>query len=61
LSARRPLAPESVDQAVSGHDLVGVQQEEREQRALLPTADRDDSALQAHLDNSEHGEFHAAT
>ena len=41
------IAPQVVDQPVGGHDLVGVQQERREQRAWLVTAEGNGGALVA--------------
>ncbi len=37
----RPFTPQLVDQAVAGDDLVRVEEEEREEGALLRTPDRD--------------------
>ena len=41
----RPIAPELVDQDVPGHDLVGAQQEDSQQRALLRPAKRQRSPV----------------
>ena len=37
---RRPLAPQLVDQRIRRDDLVGAQQQDRQQRTLLATAER---------------------
>ena len=49
----RPLAPELVDQPVAGDDLVRVEQENREQRLLLPATERDRLTLLDHLQGTE--------
>jgi len=58
-SARgRGFAPQLIDDLVDRHDLVGVQQEQREQSALLPTAERKRAVAVMHLERSEYAEVH---
>jgi hypothetical protein len=56
---RRRCAPELVDHAVDGNLLAGVQQEERQQGALLCTLDVYRPALAPDLERSEDAELHA--
>ena len=56
---RRPLAPELVDQPVARDGLVRLQEEDREERALLPRAERDEAVAVANLDRPEDPEVHA--
>ncbi len=55
---RRPLAPELVDETIGGDDLVGVEQENGEKRALLGASEPDRSPVEPHLDGAEDPEFH---
>ena len=57
---RRVFAPELVDQAFSRHDAAGVQREDGEKGALLPTADLDRPAAAPNLDGPEHAVIHTA-
>ena len=54
------LAPELVDQTVCAERLVGVQQEQRQQRTLLAPAERDWAALVEDLERAEYAEVHAS-
>jgi hypothetical protein len=58
---RRPLAPEPVDQPIARHDLVGVQQEQREQRPLPSTRELDLSAFLDELQGPQDPELHLAS
>src|SRR5207248_8375613 len=58
---RRPLAPERVDQPVARDDLVRVQHEHGEQRALLRAAERDEPAVDPHLERAENRGLHATS
>ena len=49
----RPLAPELVDQPVARNNLVGVEEEDREEGALLRTADRDHPLVLPDLERPE--------
>jgi hypothetical protein len=53
----RPLAPERVDQLVARDDLVGVQQQAREQQRLATGAERDLPAVVNDFERSENAEF----
>jgi hypothetical protein len=57
---RRTFPPEPVDQLVGRDDLVRMQQEQREQRALLRSAERNPTVLVDHLDRAENPILHAA-
>src|SRR5206468_6171055 len=46
---RRPFSPQTVDRALARDDLVGVQEQEGEQRPLLRTAERQRHAVLRHL------------
>ncbi len=50
---RRVLAPQLVDQPVGGNDLVGMQEEHREQRPRFATAEGELDAFVPHLERSE--------
>ena len=52
------VAPELVDQAVGGDDLVRVQQQDRQQRALLDPAERERAIVLGHLERAKEPEFH---
>jgi hypothetical protein len=54
----RNVAPQRIDESVARDDLVRVQQEDREQCALLPPAQRDGTTALARLDWPEDSEFH---
>jgi hypothetical protein len=56
--ARRPIAPEGIDEAVGRDDLAGVEHEEAEQRPLLPPRQRLDATLVERLDRPEDAELH---
>jgi hypothetical protein len=56
--AGRPFRPELVDEPVTGHNLVRVKHEEREQRPLLRTADRNRPAVANGLERPEQSKFH---
>ena len=56
-SARCFLAEEVVDQPVTRDDLARVEQEDREERALAKTDERQDPAATAHLERSENREL----
>ncbi len=53
-------APQLVDQALAGHDVVRVQQEQRKQSALLGTPELQEPAFVFHLERSEDPELHAS-
>ena len=53
------LPPELVDQTVRAERLVGVQQEQRQERPLLAAAERDRVALLEDLERAENAEVHA--
>ena len=55
---RRPLSPEAIDEAVAGDDLVGVQEEDREQRTLLRAPERKLTAVVPCRDGTENRELH---
>jgi hypothetical protein len=55
---RRPLAPQAVDQAVAGDDLVRVQQQDGEERTLLRTAEREITTVALHGDGAENRKHH---
>jgi len=55
---RRPLAPQLVDQPVRGERLVGVQQQQGEQRSLPAPAERNRPALVEDLERTEDVEVH---
>jgi hypothetical protein len=56
---RRLLAPQLFDQPVGGDDLVGVQQEERQQCALLLPSEVERSVVVDHLEGAEQPKLHA--
>ena len=58
---RGSLAPQLVDHAVSGERLVGVQQQQGEQCALLAPAQRDRVAPVAGLEGAEDAEVHGGS
>ena len=55
---RRIAVPELVDQAVPRHDLVGAEEEGREQRTLLGASKVDAPVIVLDLEWSEDSEFH---
>ena len=55
--AGRPLAPERVDDALSRHDLVRVQEEQREQRALAQAARRKRRSVPPDLEGPQQPEL----
>ena len=57
---RSLLAPEVLDEALARDELVGVQQQDREQLALPPATDRDRSIAIEHLEWAEEPDFHVA-
>ena len=57
---RSPRAPELVDQPVGAERLVRVEQEQREEGALLPPPERDDAALVEDLEWTEDVEVHGS-
>ncbi len=57
---RRRLGPERVDNLVDGDDLVRVQQQQREQRALLSASERQLTALVLDLQWAENPEIHSS-
>jgi hypothetical protein len=54
---RRPLAPQTINQPVSRHDLIAVQQQDRQQRPLL-LAQRDRPVTVPNLDRAEDPKLH---
>ena len=54
-----PVAPELVDQPVARDGLVRLQEEHREERALLPRPERHEAVAVANLDRPEDPEVHA--
>jgi hypothetical protein len=55
---RRPLSPQAVDQAVAGDDLIGVQEEDREQPALFRAPERKLTTVVPCRDGTENRELH---
>jgi hypothetical protein len=55
---RRLVAPELVREAIGRHHPVGVQQENREQRALPGSAERERAIVVANLQRAENPEIH---
>ena len=55
----RMLPPQRVDQAVRGERLVGVEQQQREQRARLGPRKREAAAVVEDLERAEDAEVHA--
>ncbi len=53
----RPGGPDRVDEPLAGDDVVPVQQQRDEQRALLRGAERDRATLDDDLDRSENAEL----
>ena len=56
---RRVLGPQLLDQAVAGDDPVGLQQQDRQQRALLRAAEREPAPVRADLERTEDAEVDA--
>jgi hypothetical protein len=50
--------PESLDQAIARDDLVGVEEEDREESALLVPSERDRTAAFVDLERPENPKFH---
>jgi hypothetical protein len=57
---RRVLGPQLLDQAVAGDDPVGLQQQDRQQRALLRAAEREPVPVRANLERTEDAEVDAS-
>ena len=57
-AGRRRRTPDPVDQPVGGDHLVGMKEEEGEQRARPRAAERDDAVVVQHLQRPQHTEFH---
>ena len=57
---RRGRTPQRIKGLVDRHPLARVQQEQREQRALLPPRRRDVTAVVQHLQRAEDAELHIA-
>ena len=57
-AGRRGLAPEGVDEALDGDRLVGVEQEDGEERALLRAAERQRPIALADLERPQEPELH---
>ena len=55
----RVVLPERVDQPVGGDDLVRMQQQDRQERALLRAADIELATVLEHLQRTKNPEFHA--
>ncbi len=55
---RRALPPERLDAIVGGDDLVSVKQQEREQRAVLPSRRGQIDAVGLHLEPAQQPELH---
>ena len=55
---RRTVAPELVDQAIGGDDLVAVKEQNGEHRALLRSAEGDLTSLRADLERPEDPKLH---
>lgn len=53
----RGFAPQQVDQAIGRDDLVGVQQQDRKQRALLAATERQALGVAANLQRTEYAEL----
>jgi hypothetical protein len=57
---RRLLAPQRVDQAVDRHDLLRAREQQRQQRPLPRSAERDDLPVPDDLERPEDPELDAA-
>jgi hypothetical protein len=53
---RRVLGPQLLDQAIAGDDPVGLQQQDRQQRALLRSTEREPVPVRADLERTEDAE-----
>ena len=51
------LAPELIDEALRRDRLVGVQEQDREQRSLIPSAERNGLLPVEHLEGAEDPEL----
>jgi hypothetical protein len=58
---RRTVAPELVDQAIGGDDLVAVKEQNGEHRALLRSAEGDLTSLRADLERPEDPKLHLSS
>jgi hypothetical protein len=56
---RRRLPPQLVDQPLRRNDIVGVQQQDREQRTLLAPAEREQAILFGHLQRPKKPKIHS--
>jgi len=52
------LAPEQVDEPIDRHDLPGVEQENREESALLRRAEVRNRAVRRYLERAEQAKVH---
>ena len=52
----RVVGPQLLDQPIAGHDAVGLQQQDREQRPLLGAAEREPVTVRADLERAEDAE-----
>jgi hypothetical protein len=57
---RRVLGPQLLDQAIARDDPVGLQQQDRQQRALLRAAEREPVPVRANLERTEDAEVDAS-
>jgi hypothetical protein len=57
---RRALGPPLLDQAIAGHDPVGLQQQDGQQRALLRSTERKPVPVRANLERTEDAEVDAS-
>jgi hypothetical protein len=57
-AARLFLRPQQLDQAVGGHGLAGLQQQDREQQTLLPALQLDLLPSRPDLDRTKQSELH---
>jgi hypothetical protein len=56
---RRVLGPQLLDQAIAGDDPVGLQQQDRQQRALPRSTEREPPPVRANLKRTEDAEVDA--
>jgi hypothetical protein len=56
--SRRPLAPKVVDQPLGAYDLVGVQQEQRQECPAFRARDLDRPFAVEHLERAEESKLH---
>jgi hypothetical protein len=57
---RRVLGPQLLDEAVAGDDPVSLQQQDRQQRALLRSTEREPVPVRADLERTEDSEVDAS-